>query len=239
MVEAVVLYATLAGCACFIGWVVLRYDLIDREPWYALAFVLLAGAVMMFLAGRVQGRIILAGADHWPRVLGSGFYSVLAGVLEELGKLGAVALVALCFRRHFNDPIDGLIYGSFAGLGAALEESVWLLGADPVASGVPWQEPVRLAGHLVMGGIGGWGLGTLVGPPSPGPLALPAGFGAAVALHIAWDVAAFEAVRVRVETGEAPAWTTGLAMTVMLTGMVLFRALVGRGAAMSAARFAS
>ncbi|MCE7973879.1 MAG: PrsW family intramembrane metalloprotease [Leptolyngbya sp. PLA1] len=239
MVEPVVLYATLAGCACFIGWVVLRYDLIDREPWYAITFALLAGALMMYLAGRVQGRIILTVADHCPRVLGSGFFSVLAGVLEELGKVGAVAMVAACFRRHFNDPIDGLIYGSFAGLGAALEESVWLLGADPGAAGVPWQEPVRLAGHLVMGGIGGWGLGTLVGPPSPGPIALPVGLGAAVVLHVAWDVAAFEAVRLGLENGRAPAWTTGLAMTVMLTGMVAYRSLVGRGAAMSAARFAA
>jgi RsiW-degrading membrane proteinase PrsW (M82 family) len=236
--DAVILYATLAACALFTGWVVVRYDLYDKEPVRALATAVASGAVLMFLAGRAQVALIHLGVDHWHEWLGTWYYLVLAGVFEELAKVASVGVVAMVFRRHFNDPIDGLIYGAFAGLGAALEESVWLLGFDVASPFLPWQEPVRLAGHLVMGGIGGWGMGALTGRPGPARWMIPASLSAAVGLHILWDVAAFEGARLHLEAGGAPAWTTGMAMAIMLGGMLIFRALVGRGSRMSAGRFA-
>jgi len=231
------MYSTLAVCAGFIGWGVVRYDLYDREPWYALLTAAGLGAVMMYLAGRVQVVLIDLGVEHWHEWLGSWYYSIQAGVIEEAAKVIAAGGVLLLMRRHFNDPLDGIIYGAFAGLGAALEESVWVLGFGSGHGLLPLQEPVRLAGHLVMGGIGGWGLGYFSGRAGRWWWSAPGAYLVAAALHVLWDVAAFESERLRIETGEVPSWTTRLAMAVMLTGMVTFRMLVRRGAVMSKAHF--
>src|SRR5690606_3183208 len=97
-----------------------------------------------------------------------------AAVTEELAKLAVVWAIALLWRRQFNDPMDGLIYGSFAGLGCAIEESVGLHGWPTGAALLPLQEPIRLLGHLVMGGIGGFAVGLWRIRFAPWPVAVAA-----------------------------------------------------------------
>ena len=54
-------------------------------------------------------------------------YAVLAiGPIEELSKMLPFLLVVLHFR-HFDEPIDGLIYASFIGLGYATIENIHYL----------------------------------------------------------------------------------------------------------------
>ena len=52
------LYATLALCAVFLGWLVVRYDLHQREPLGLMALALALGALGMHLAGCAQLRVI-------------------------------------------------------------------------------------------------------------------------------------------------------------------------------------
>lgn len=234
MLFPMLLYAMLVVCAVLAGVMVYRYDLYDREPWWALLLAAVLGGVLMWLAGSAQVRVMSAlgtnaGAD-WNAKMAAA-----AGVTEETAKLIVVVLIAYCLPRWFNDPMDGLVYGSFAGLGAALEESAALLGWPRGAAVLPAAEVVRIMGHLVMGGIGGFGIGLL----RPRRRAWWAAgfcltFGFAVALHMAWDVVAFSAA----DAGRMLAWHTWGAMGLMLVGLVVFWGLAAAGAGMSRGVFA-
>jgi RsiW-degrading membrane proteinase PrsW (M82 family) len=160
--------------------------------------------------------------------------ALLAAVVEELAKLGVVAAIALVDRRHFNDPLDGLVYGSLAGLGAAVEESVaFLRSASHAPTLLPGSEVVRIAGHLVMGGMGAFGLGALrLGRPRAWTWVL-SGLAAAVTLHFLWDWNSLRAITNRRTLEALPA------VGLMLGGLVVWRRLVTIGLRWSKAVFAA
>ena len=134
----------------------LRYDLYEREPWPMLV---LAGAVGVgvgwsigFLEDATLARC--GGSNAGPAVLAG-----IAAVEEELARLAVVVAIAVLLPRQLNDPIDGLIYGSIVGLGMACEESREVLSWSDPSWLLPGTEPVRLLGHLVLGGITGFAVG--------------------------------------------------------------------------------
>ncbi|MDX2130442.1 MAG: PrsW family glutamic-type intramembrane protease [Planctomycetota bacterium] len=233
MLSLVALYATLLLCAAGIGALVYRYDLYDKEPPRPLALAVVLGAASIWIAGRVQGVLIDITVDVAHEAAGNTMWALFAGVSEEVGKIAAVFVVLLVFPRHFNDPLDGLIYGSFAGMGAALEESVFFVGFNDGSPFLPGQEPVRLAGHLIMGGIGGFGLGLRAMRHPRWRLAAAASFAGAALLHTLWDVVAFGAADEYDLRGRVSAWRTAAGVVLMLLGMVAFRWMVSRGAALS------
>lgn len=237
VLSLVILYGMLAACASAGVVMVLRYDLHDREPWPLLAVACALGAGLMWLAGGVQGWLIWGAVDHAPRLLGAWYFSLLAGVTEEAAKLLAVLLIVLAFRRHFNDPLDGIVYGSMAGLGAAIEESIWVMGFPTNMPYLPATEPIRLAGHLVMGGIAGWGLGMAAcGRRARTVLTC---WLLAVAMHVAWDYVAFESAATASARGGHPLpWQTLGAMGIMGAGLLLYKGLLDRAAALSRASLA-
>ena len=114
----------------FFGSLVYRYDLFEREPWYALLFAALSCGVFTFgftfFADYANEQLAWLGSD---RFVGS----IVAGFGEELVKLVAVLLTLWIFRKHFNDPFDGLVYGAFAGLGFAVYET-WLYNSMDLVS---------------------------------------------------------------------------------------------------------
>jgi RsiW-degrading membrane proteinase PrsW (M82 family) len=216
-----VLYAALLVCAVLAAGLVYRYDLYDREPWLALAATALAGALLMRLAEVLERQVML-------RHTGDLVAAATAALVEELLRLGLVVGLALLFRRTFDDPMDGLVYGSIAGLGMGAEESVALvslLGPTPELLPV---EVVRLLGHLVMGGITGFGVGMArMGAPRWRRW-LGGTVGASLLLHFAWDVLALSAGRSGLGTLQGL-----LGAALMLAGMFLYGALVVVGSAAS------
>ena len=223
------LYISLAFCGLVIGAIVLRYDLHEQEPWYMVALASVLGAGFMWLAGEAQVAMIMA-VHESGRMVSNLLLAVMAGTTEELGKFLVVVTIALASRRYFNEPLDGLLYGSFAGLGAALEESVSVLRQLPDTAFLPAQEPVRLAGHLVMGGIGGFGGGLLRARPRGGNLVMVACLAGAMALHTVWDIAAFASADHFRISAQLKVWHTAVPIGLMLLGMVAFRSLVGASA---------
>ncbi len=231
------LYATLLLCSALIGAQVYRYDLYDREPPHAIFLSLILGAIGLWLAGLTQiefirflGPTAAANFNLW--------MAFAAGTTEELAKLAVVAFIALASPRWFNDPLDGAIYGAFAGLGAAVYESFVHLGwPSPIdfPRTLPAAEPVRLMGHLIMGGIGGFGVGFLATTHTSrrlrGLLILLACLAGAILLHIFWDVIAFEAA----DRGHMLPWHTAVSILLMLIGMITFRMLIRIGAPYSKA----
>lgn len=227
------MYFMLGACGLAIGLAAFRYDLYNREPWYMVLIAVALGAAGMWVACYIEVGAIRAAAANGVSI-DSGRLALLAGTVEELTKFGVVALVAMVVKRQFNEPLDGIVYGSFAGLGAALEESVAVL--QRLSAGtqyLPPQEPVRLVGHLVMGGIGGFGIGLIMVKSWRAAMPVCAALLAAIALHTAWDVTAFadhKTAEPRLLT-----WHAVVPMGLMLAGMLLYRRLVSSGARLTRA----
>ncbi len=210
-----ILYSTLGMCALAAAVLVYRHDLYDREPLPLLGLTIALGAGAIGVAGRAEEWTFAALGLASPAAI-----AVAVALLEELGKLAVVTAIALLARHAFNDPMDGIIYGSMAGLGMAVEESVYYLRGS-TARVLPPEEVVRICGHLVMGGIGGFALGMARVRRRGWPLAIPAGFAAAVGLHFGWDwLALSSSARGLTET------QTGLAVALMLGGMLVYGGLL-------------
>lgn len=181
---------TLGGL--LFGAIVYRYDMHEREPWWMLALAVAGGALAMSVAFFLENAVLLAAARSGLPYDHHVVHAFLAGTLEEAGKFAIPVAALLIFRKQFNDPMDGLIYGAMAGLGAALYESVWFMFHDPAD---PWlamlhqraQDAVRLLMHTCWGGIGGFALGmVVVKKPCRAPLAK--GLAGVMGLHLCWDL---------------------------------------------------
>jgi RsiW-degrading membrane proteinase PrsW (M82 family) len=181
-------HLTLLACAVVAAVLVVRYDLYEREPWPMLLGAASAGGVVMWTMGFLEDATLArcGGPAAGPAVL-----AAIAAVEEELARLAVVALIAWVLPGQLNDPIDGLIYGSIVGLGMAVEESrevlswmrpVWLL---------PPTEPVRLLGHLVLGGITGFAVGMARHAVPVWKIVLGQCVAISIGIHFVWDWIAF------------------------------------------------
>lgn len=206
---------TLALCSLAAASLIWRYDLYDKEPWWAMLLAAAMGGGGMYFVGDVQEWI-----GGWVGSDPARFAIVAAGSEETL-KLLCVVVVARIIRGVFNDPVDGVIYGSLVGFGCAFEESIAYF-IDPVSR--PWGPPtevIRILGHLIFGGLAGAGVG-FIRCSSMGRFKatrlLVYGFTAAVALHFAWDVLA-----ARMYVREFPSLVERAAQVViMLAGMIAY-----------------
>ncbi len=111
----------------FLLWFFYRRDRWEREPPLLVLAVFAAGALSVVPVVAVGWFGAAAGLTV-QAVDGLGAV-VVAPLLEEPAKLLAVLLVA--YRRPaFNEPMDGIVYGTAAALGfASLENVLYVLGA--------------------------------------------------------------------------------------------------------------
>ena len=223
-------YLILLLCALGIAVMVYRYDMYDREPIILLTLAAAAGVACYWLAGLVEDHFLARYATP-PIVV----HAAITGICEEVGKVLLVVVVAVTCRPFFNDPIDGLIYGSFIGLGFGLGESFYTVSlAGPEWYQVP-TEAVRLFLHTLMGGVGGYGIGLLVCPDrkSSWPVWLVGGPLLAMVTHFLWNL------YVGLVPMEQSGPRTQLAAVVLMLGLTgAFGFLVVLGAAHSRAVFA-
>lgn len=235
ILPTIALYLTLLVCAVGVGVMVYKYDLYRREPLGMILLAVALGAGAMWVATHAQlGAIQLIWNSG--RTVSDPVLALFAGVTEELAKLSVVAFIALAMRRVFDEPLDGIIYGSFTGLGVALIESVWFISGVQGLSVIPAQEPVRLAGHLIMGGIGGFGMGLLTVRSRLALLWILASFLGAVLLHTLWDVVAFGAANQYQRAAQVRTGHTAAGVALMLSGMIAYRWLISVGARMTRAK---
>jgi RsiW-degrading membrane proteinase PrsW (M82 family) len=227
--HALIIYGTLALCAIGVVAALRRYDMSPREPWSAVLTTVAIGAGMMWLAMFVQHSKTFNVVEWLDSPHANVRFAFAAALTEELAKLFAVGFVAVLFRKHFEEVSDGVVYGGLAGLGAAVFESVHVLGMPRGSILLPIEEPVRLAGHLIMGSISCAGLGLVAVRSRAGWWGVPVCFLLGFGLHFLWDVVAFETADQIRDSGKA-LWSQHVAAAgLMITGMVLFRVILLRG----------
>lgn len=217
--------ATIVAAALFLVLIVTLVwwlDRYDREPlgmvaaafgWGALAAPALA-TVSETVALRVLG-------PHYGRLLGATLVAVGVGpFIEEACKaVGLLAVVAL--SREFDNPTDGLVYGTAVGLGFATTENL-LYEMTAAASGdlhrlmavVVGRTLITAGVHALCSAALGGMLGFAVLARSwPRRLGLVlCGLGAAVALHGAWNMGVAAAIVGRDLRGTALMAVTVLAL---------------------------
>lgn len=243
-----IVYIAVLACAVLLAWMVCRYDLYEKEPWYLHLFALALGYVtfcgLVFVEDATNRWLGFYGTkDH------TAGQAAVAASQEEVAKLLAVVLIALLFRRHFNDPMDGLIYGSFVALGMALQESYFYLQlsfTDPSGASaleLAGREAVRLVLHILLGGISGFGVGLIVEHSRLRhwlPVLAVCMIGS-MTIHFLWDwlcgiPTAFSGQPIDIEWKAM--FQRGMAVLLMLLAMGMFACSVVIGKRLSRARFA-
>ena len=123
-IDPIALALTLAVASVFLTTVVILIwwiDRYDREPWPLLLSVFLWGLIaapgLVLAAGG-----LIAGIANW---IGSGLLTsvIVAPIVEELAK-GVGILLVVILSQHFDNPTDGLVYGTAVGLGFAVTENL-------------------------------------------------------------------------------------------------------------------
>lgn len=176
-------------------WLTWFLDRHDREPWWLFGLTFLWGAVGAVLFAMIGSGVLLGALGA---AIGGEAADALAGVLiaplvEEPTK--AAVLFLVMFSRHFDNATDGFVYGSAAGLGFGMTENfLYFLGVAATGDVVGWMQTVVIrtlfsavmhaAATSCVGAMLGFarfrGLGWKL-------LALPIGFGAAIAIHATWN----------------------------------------------------
>jgi len=179
-------------CAAALVFWVYQHDRYEKEPWHAILIALATGFGGMWLIGL---------ADDWAlRYFSLSREQIFAraaliAAIEEGGKLVALILLSnLLLRRHFNDPMDGLIYGRLVGLAMGVEESLLYQSLAPDTLHTLATEIVRLFAHSLMGGLVGFAVG-LGAHPVRGRRRMPglvmACLFTSMLLHFGWNVIAY------------------------------------------------
>jgi len=222
-------FLSVITCAAVFAVLIYRYDLHEKEPWPLVLLVIVLGGMTGWLAGSIEDALLIGLGQRGESI---AVQAAVASLTEELLKLLAVLFVLVLFAKEFNDPLDGLIYGAFAGLGAAVEESWFYVfserdpGLDLVGT-----EAVRLLLHVFLGGLAGFGVG-LARFRLPYWQALFFGaFALDLLLHFGWDALC----GIPAQGEESMLGQRLLAIGLMLTALLLFGLAVAFGSRCSKA----
>lgn len=116
----------LIGIVAYVLWL----DRWRPQPKILLGLCLLWGSVAaviltLFVSLVSEVALYLVGVGGVPDVLGA---VVQAPIVEESTKTVLLVVIVLAARRHFEGPLDGLVYGALIGAGFAFTENVLYLG---------------------------------------------------------------------------------------------------------------
>ncbi|WP_291045614.1 PrsW family intramembrane metalloprotease [Herbiconiux sp.] len=186
--------------------VVAAITLIDRwepEPRAALWFAFLWGAaasVAIALIADFSVQVIVLVASDGTATTSDLWSSVIqAPVVEESAKAAGILILLLFFRRQFDGPVDGLVYGATVAAGFAFTENILYFGQALIDSGgVGLGFTFLLRGimspfaHVMFTACTGVALGFAVrGRFWRGALIFVAGLALAIGLHALWNGSTF------------------------------------------------
>ncbi|MBU0741106.1 PrsW family intramembrane metalloprotease [bacterium] len=109
-------------------------DVHEKEPWRALALVtLVGGAWSIAISTVLYAAFGAAGIGNVRNTLGA---ILVVGPLEEAAKLLAMLSCLPLFRRHLDEPADGVIYMACVALGFSLIENYFYATSAQNAGGL-------------------------------------------------------------------------------------------------------
>ena len=116
----------LIGIVAYVLWL----DRWKPQPKILLGLCLLWGSVAaviltLFLSLASDLALYVVGVGGVPETLGA---IIQAPIVEESTKTVLLVVIVLAARRHFEGPLDGLVYGALIGAGFAFTENVLYLG---------------------------------------------------------------------------------------------------------------
>jgi RsiW-degrading membrane proteinase PrsW (M82 family) len=127
VVAGIMALVPLAIVLAAVRWV----DRWEPEPRGALVFAFGWGAIIAVFGALAAGFVIetgiaAAGLDGpWYDFFGA---AIQAPVTEEFGKGLGVLVLFLALRRHFDGPVDGIVYAAMVGAGFAFTENILYFG---------------------------------------------------------------------------------------------------------------
>lgn len=179
--------------ALFFIWL----DRNEREPLGLLGLAFFWGAVLAIgISGFVNSSFmeLTAIVTQNPQLAFQATASISAPFIEEITKMLAVLVIFLAFPRHFDNVLDGIIYGAMAGLGFAMIENYTYYVRQPTVNDVFivfWIRGIvaAIGSHAIYSAIAGGGLG-LFRVMRRGALRWfipPACLALAMAVHFGWN----------------------------------------------------
>jgi RsiW-degrading membrane proteinase PrsW (M82 family) len=154
------------------GWLafVRRFDRARPEPTWLVVATFALGGLSVVPAGLAEmacaaatpwldPSVMTLGGQAWALPIAVAVFTLVVGVSEEGSKfLGAWSLAR--HRREFDEPIDGIIYGSAAALGFAAVENIKYFAVGRMSGVViAVRAFVTVPAHMFFGAIWGYALG--------------------------------------------------------------------------------
>jgi RsiW-degrading membrane proteinase PrsW (M82 family) len=132
----------------FVFLYIYRKDCYEPEPLHLLAWIFFLGALSVIAAGLIE----------LPFPEGVISSALIAPVVEESLKF-LVVFLAIYHHPEFDEPMDGIVYATAAGLGFATVENILYVIDGGIAVGVI-RAIASVPGHVVFACIWGFALGT-------------------------------------------------------------------------------
>jgi protease PrsW len=179
------------------GWLafVRRFDRARPEPIWLVVATFALGGLSVVPAGLAEmacaaatpwldPSVMTLGGQAWALPIAVAVFTLVVGVAEEGSKfLGAWSLAR--HRREFDEPIDGIIYGSAAALGFAAVENIKYFAIGRMSGVViAVRAFVTVPAHMFFGAIWGYALGRQLVSRR---VSVPAYFALAALAHGAFD----------------------------------------------------
>jgi RsiW-degrading membrane proteinase PrsW (M82 family) len=179
-------------------WGIRWIDRWEPEPRGALVFAFLWGAgvsvlIALIVDAEIQNVIAAAGLGEF----GAEFFgaAIQAPIVEEVGKGLGVLLLFFAVRRHFDGPVDGIVYSAWVAGGFAFTENILYFGTELAAGGASTVEVFFIRGlmspfaHVMFTAFIGAAIGYAAQRPGwwRGVVAFGIGLIPAVLLHAFWN----------------------------------------------------
>lgn len=188
-----------------------------REPPALILFVFLLGGVGKLLTTYLEGRASgWTGLDMNAQVAGNaGALVFLFGFVAPFREASKVAAMWPAFRsKHFDEPVDGVVYSSAAALGFACVENALVLREHP---GWVWfaRTLLSLPAHVFFAAAWGYALGRAKRTKTPGAI-----------FPMAWLVAtAAHGLYIHLVYGRGPGALVGTVPLLLAMAIVTFFAV--------------
>jgi protease PrsW len=141
--------------AAIYSMLVLYLDRNEKEPWYFLAGAFAWGAVVAIVFSYFFNSLTgMAVASVYGMEAGEFFaLAIAAPFFEEIFKGAALLVLLLLFRSHFDNVLDGIVYGALVGLGFAMTENIVYFGRAYFEAGI-FGIGFLFVLRVVIGGLG-------------------------------------------------------------------------------------